>query len=96
MQNTIERAVLLCEEHAVMPVHLPPEIRGRATDERSADKPSAFAEEIRRLEIKRLEEALALSGGNIHKAARSIKVTYRIFYYKLKKYGIDYRSFIPK
>ena len=96
LQNTIERAVLLCEEHAVLPVHLPPEIRGRAPEERSADKTSAFAEEIRLLEKKRLEEALALSGGNIHKAARNIKITYRVFYYKLKKYGIDYRSFIPK
>ncbi len=96
LQNTIERAVLLCGDQSVMPVHLPPEIRGRTLDENRAENSSAFTEEIRCLEKMRLCEALADAGGNIHKAAKNINITYRVFYYKLKKYGIDYRTFIHK
>ena len=46
-----------------------------------------------RLERDLLEEALRSAAGNIHQAARNAGLTYRVMQYKVKKYGIDWRSF---
>ncbi len=96
LQNVMERAVLLCEGEQVFPCHLPQAMRAASFDETPAlsDHPLNFHEEVGQLERKRLEEALARSHGNIHQAARDIDITYRIFYYKMKKYGIDYRQYL--
>ncbi len=98
LQNVLERAVILCDESAVMPGHLPLELRqspaGRPAGG-NADT-SEFLQEVHQLETKMLREALSQAGGNIHKAARNINITYRVFYYKLKKYGIDYKSYLQK
>ena len=40
-------------------------------------------------------DALKNARGNIHQAARDLGITYRIIYYKMKKYGIDHRRFLP-
>ncbi|WP_298068413.1 sigma 54-interacting transcriptional regulator [uncultured Mailhella sp.] len=100
LQNAMECAVLLCEEEAVHACHLPPALRHQEkhAGERAvpADSPLSFRQEISSLEKKRLEEALRAADGNIHQAARDIDITYRIFYYKMKKYGIDYRAFLKK
>jgi Nif-specific regulatory protein len=79
-----------------MPSHLPPELRLCQAEKAAAEPASKFREEVQQLEKKRLQEALSKSDGNIHNAAKSINITYRIFYYKLKKYGIDYRKFLRK
>ena len=39
--------------------------------------------------------ALRNAQGNIHQSARDIGLTYRIIYYKIKKYGINYHDFLP-
>ena len=97
LQNIMERAVLLCEEDAILPCHLPMELRGMPERKEHAEPQAGdFHLEVHELEKKRLREALAKSGGNIHEAARSINITYRIFYYKLKKYGIDHRAFLKR
>ncbi len=96
LQNVLERAVLLCEDGTIMPSHLPPELRLCQAEKAAAEPASKFREEVQQLEKKRLQEALSKSDGNIHNAAKSINITYRIFYYKLKKYGIDYRKFLRK
>ncbi len=98
LQNAMERAVLLCEDTLVRPCHLPPAMRTELPEETEEERPASmgFHEEVGRLEKTRLEEALARSRGNIHQAARDIDITYRIFYYKMKKYGIDYRRFLPR
>ncbi len=99
LQNAMERAVLLCEGDLVCPCHLPPGLRsadsGDVTEEPTG-RPLSFHEEVGLLEKKRLEEALSRSHGNIHQAARDIDITYRIFYYKMKKYGIDYRRYLAR
>ncbi|MCQ2445216.1 MAG: sigma 54-interacting transcriptional regulator, partial [Mailhella sp.] len=98
LQNAMERAVLLCESDMVCACHLPSAMRDSAREngaeltEEAA--PLNFHDEVRSLEKKRLEEALAGSHGNIHQAARNIDITYRIFYYKMKKYGIDHRRYL--
>ena len=100
LQNAMERAVLLCEDDVVQVCHLPPAIRAQESALPSQPShtsvPMNFHQEISSLEKKRLEEALSASGGNIHQAARDIGLTYRIFYYKMKKYGIEYRRFLRK
>ena len=96
LQNVLERAVLLCEEGMIMPSHLPKGLRlgpaGKAPDE----KHPGLLDEVRELEKLRLQEALSRSGGNIHRAAESIHVSYRIFHYKMRKFGIDYKAFLPQ
>ena len=98
LQNAMERAVLRCESDMGCACHLPSAMRDSAREngaevtEESA--PLNFHDEVRSLEKKRLEEALAGSHGNIHQAARNTDITYRIFYYKMKKYGIDHRRYL--
>lgn len=96
LQNAMERAVLLCEGDTVHPCHLPPCLRASEGRAAPGGRNLGFHEEVGLLEKTRLEEALTLSGGNIHQAARNIGITYRIFYYKMKKYGIDYRRFLAR
>ena len=99
LQNAMERAVLLCENELVCPCHLPPALRAAVAEDAPAEangRALGFHEEVGQLEKKRLEEALVRSRGNIHQAARDIDITYRIFYYKMKKYGIDYRRYLAR
>ena len=47
-----------------------------------------------RFEKELLVDALIKAGGNMLKAARDLKSSYRIVNYKVKKYGIDPHQFV--
>lgn len=55
-----------------------------------------LAEAVARFEKVLLINALIKTGGNMMDAAKELRSSYRIVHYKIKKYGIDPRSFAPK
>ncbi len=94
LRNIMERAVLVCEETAIRTYHLPLELQQENAPCCPVHRPSpSFTEAVNQLEQSMIVDALRETGGNIHEAARSLKITYRILYYKMKKYGIDHRMF---
>lgn len=95
LKNVMERAVLICDESTIRAYHLPASLQGNVQDRPEADEGSeGFVQAVARLEKKYIVDALHVSRGNIHQAARALGITYRIVYYKMKKYGIDYRRFL--
>ena len=94
LKNVMERAVLICEDAVLRAHHLPSTLQSA---ESSSTGPIVgglgFNETIARVEQEFIVDALKNARGNIHQAARDLGITYRIIYYKMKKYGIDHRRF---
>ena len=91
LENAIERAVVVCDAQVLHAHHLPPtlqtaEASGTAIDLSLDEAIEAFEKDI-------LQDALKSARGNRAKAARLLKTTERIFNYKVRKYGIDWRRF---
>lgn len=57
------------------------------------NRPRALVDAIRACERELLVDALKLAAGNRAKAARLVSTTERIFNYKVRKHGIDWRAF---
>jgi Nif-specific regulatory protein len=91
LENCIERAVLLCEEGVVHSYHLPPTLQ---TGRESGTLPAVSLDEaVVNLEREMIIDALKNTRGNVSAAAEVLKTTVRIFSYKAKKYGVDYRHY---
>jgi Nif-specific regulatory protein len=93
LQNVIERAVLVCDGHVIHAHHLPPtlqtaEASGTAMNISLADAMDAYEKDL-------IQDALKSSRGNRAKAARLVRTTDRIFNYKVRKLGIDWKRFKP-
>ena len=89
LENTIERAVLVCDEQVIHGHHLPPtlqtaEVSGTETKVSLESMVEAFESDL-------IQDTLKSTRGNVAKAARMLDSTERIISYKIKKYGI-----IPK
>lgn len=63
---------------------------------RTPNRPRSLAAAIRACERDLLVDALKVAAGNRAKAARLVSTTERIFNYKVRKYGIDWRAFRGK
>lgn len=91
LENAIQRAVLLCGESGIIePEHLPPAVRGKY------ERPGKFmtlAEALADVERRHIVETLDKSGGNMAKAAAILGITERIMGLRMKKYGLDFRTF---
>jgi Nif-specific regulatory protein len=91
LANVIERAVVVSEGQALHSHHLPPTLQ---TAEASGTAQSAtLAESIAAFEKDALQDALKSAKGNRAKAARLLSTTERIFNYRVRKYGIDWKRF---
>jgi Nif-specific regulatory protein len=91
LENTIERAVLVCDGNVVHGHHLPPTLQ---TAEASGTVMStSLAEAVQAYEKDVIQDALKTTRGNCAKAARMLTTTERIISYKVKKYGIDCTRF---
>lgn len=96
LKNVMERAVLLCEEDALRVYHLPSDLQNHGASRKVGmmrENGAGFTETVECLEKELLTDALTKANGNIHQVARDVGLTYRIVYYKMKKYGLDYRDF---
>ncbi len=96
LENVIERAVILCGEDGVIDAcHLPPLLR-QAADcpcPPAPTSPLTLDEAVAELETRMITEALRQAGGNAAKAARQLGLTERVMGLRMKKHGLDYRSF---
>lgn len=94
LKNVLERAVLVCDEAVIRTHHFSPSLQTAKSSNTLNTLQTGFTETIAKMEQELLVDALKNARGNIHQAARDLHMTYRIFQYKLKKYGIDYKRFI--
>ena len=94
LKNVLERAVLVCDEAVIRAHHLSLSLQTAGSSDTLDALRLGFTETVAKVEQELLVDALKHARGNIHQASRDLKVTYRIFQYKLKKYAIDYRRFI--
>ncbi|MDL2269213.1 nif-specific transcriptional activator NifA [Desulfosarcina sp. OttesenSCG-928-A07] len=91
LENCMERAVLLCEEGAIHSYHLPPSLQTGKESGTFSDFSLEAA--VAALEREMMIDALKNTRGNITLAAEALKTTVRIFSYKAKKFGVDYRNY---
>ena len=87
LENVLERAVLVCDSHAVHGHHLPPTLQtaqasGTITTLSLAEAVGAYEKDI-------VIDALKTTRGNRAKAARLLGTTERIINYKIRKHAID-------
>jgi Nif-specific regulatory protein len=91
LQNVVERAVLVCDGQVVHAHHLPPTLQ---TAEASGTVMNVSLEEaVDAYERDLIQDALKSTRGNRAKAARLMRTTDRIFNYKVRKLGIDWKRF---
>jgi Nif-specific regulatory protein len=91
LSNAIERAVVVCDGGVVHAHHLPPTLQ---TAESSGTGSNQSLDEIvAAVEKDALQDALKQARGNRALAARLLRTTRRIFNYKVRNYGIDWRRF---
>ncbi len=96
LKNVMERAVLVCDDATLRAHHLPASLQTASTCHQGQDGSRPGLEEtVARVEQEFIVDALKASHGNIHQAARDLGITYRVIYYKMKKYGIDFHRFLP-
>jgi Nif-specific regulatory protein len=91
LQNVVERAVLVCDGQVVHAHHLPPtlqtaEASGTAMNVSLAEATAAYERDL-------IQDALKSARGNRAKAARLLRTTDRIFNYKVRQLGIDWKRF---
>jgi Nif-specific regulatory protein len=89
--NALERAVVVCDGQVIHAHHLPPtlqtaEASGTVTRTTLSEALAAYEKDL-------IQDALKTTRGVRAKAARLLNTTDRIFNYKVRKYGIDWRRF---
>jgi Nif-specific regulatory protein len=91
LANAIERAVVVCDGPVLHAHHLPPTLQtAEATGTVST---RSLREVLEAVERDTLQDALKSARGNRAKAARLLSTTERIFNYRVRKLGVDWRRF---
>jgi len=91
LANALERAVVVCDGHVVHAHHLPPSLQtGEASNTVTR---LTLKEALSAYEKDLMLDALKSARGVRSKAARLLSTTERIFNYKVRRYGIDWRRF---
>jgi DNA-binding NtrC family response regulator len=99
LENTIERALILCEGDTLERENI---LIGPAIRTASAAPPTPVPDTLRAAKQKSIEEAeraliervLRECGGNKSKVARQLKVSYRVLLKKIKDYQIEFTPFL--
>jgi two-component system response regulator HydG len=87
LKNVIERAVILANGGPLAVEHLGPLTPPRGNHEPSPAMPAEHG--LEDVEKRLVEEALKAAGGNKSEAARRLKITRRVLYAKLRRYGLE-------
>ncbi len=93
LENTIERAVILCDGDTIEPAHLcliknpyPP---GTDTIKMEGPLEETSKQAQKAAETERIRYALAASKGNKTRAAEALQVSYKTLLTKIKEYGLE-------
>jgi DNA-binding NtrC family response regulator len=93
LENTIERAIILCDGDSITPEHIglpqrsAADSAGKLLSEGSLEDVAKRALKI--AETQRIVEALGKTRGNKSKAAEILRVSYKTLLSKIKEYGIE-------
>jgi two-component system nitrogen regulation response regulator NtrX len=93
LENIIERAVILSEGKTILPDALPLELRYKKETEVPSFEGLRFAEAKEMFEKEYIISALTKTAGNIAKAAEAAGLDRNNFKAKMKKHGIEAKSF---
>ncbi len=89
LSSAIERAVVLAEDGMIGPAELPPEIReGTETSVSRMPGLPSHGIDFEKLEESLLRQAVERSGGVHTKGADLLRMSYKTYVYRLKKFGI--------
>jgi Nif-specific regulatory protein len=91
LANVVERAVVVCDGQVLHAHHLPPTLQTAEASGTAQTQP--LRDSLEAYEKDALQDALKSARGNRAKAARLLATTERIFNYRVRKYGIDWRRF---
>lgn len=87
LSNTIERAVLICDEHVIYGHHLPPTLQ--SAEATSTIPNVSLKTSVEAYEKDLIHDALKTTRGNCARAAKLLRTTERVINYKVGKYAID-------
>lgn len=89
LENTIERAIILCEGKEITPEHLSLNIHQFRCISASGSLEEVSKEAQREAETIKIRQALEEAKGNKTRAAEALKVSYKTLLTKIKEYGIE-------
>lgn len=91
LENSIERAMALCEQDTIEVDNLPPYLRQHQEDGILCipDNELSIKKMTKQVEEMLIRRALAKTGGNRTRASKILEISHRALLYKIKDYGID-------
>jgi two-component system NtrC family response regulator len=89
LENLIERAVVLAEGNELVLDDFPPQMIQGAPTQPSPAGEDGLEEQVARLEVSLIREALQRNQGNKSAAARDLGLSERAIRYKMKKYSLS-------
>jgi len=87
LSNTIERAVLICDEHVIHGYHLPPTLQ--TAEATGTVLNVSLQQSVEAYEKDLIHDTLKTTRGNRARAAKLLRTTERVINYKARKYAID-------
>ena len=84
LESCLQRAAAYCEDHVIRAGDLPPSLQ--TAESTATEAGLSLGDAVTRFEKELLVDALIKAGGNMLKAARDLKSSYRIVNYKVKKF----------
>lgn len=91
LQKCMEQAAQNCSDQVIRAGDLPPSLQTAESTDTENDL--SLGDAVARFEKEMIVDALVKASGNVLKAAKILKSSYRIVNYKVKKYNIDPRHF---
>lgn len=79
LQNTMEKAVIMCDGEMIAPEHL---------ELRSQQRPVTEAQTLEEMERQTIAVAIEQCGGNLSQVASQLGITRQTLYNKIKRYGL--------
>ncbi len=79
LQNTIEKAVIMCDGDMISPDHL---------ELHTSQRPMNESQTLEEMERQTIANAIAQCGGNLSQVAQQLGITRQTLYNKIKRYGL--------
>lgn len=98
LENIIERAINICQGSTIRIEDLPEDIRKGSFQDKAQieymydEKELKEIESLEEAEIRIIDKALKITGGNITKAAKALKVSRNTLYNKIRNYKLKFEN----